>query len=123
MVQYVLPVILLCLAFLLKLLIDRSATIPLFLQSVLELPVDIAFLAISFLVAYIITETGNRENGLLCFLVFLTATVIIIFFWRRAISCYDNNKFISSTILGTASYAISIFGLTYSIGLLLGGVK
>lgn len=123
MVQYLLPIILLGLAFLLKLLIDRSATIPLFLQSVLELPVDIAFLGTSFLVASIISENGSREYGLLCFLLFIIATVLIIFFWRRSVSCYDNNKFILTTLLGTAGYAISIFALIYSIGLLLGGAK
>jgi hypothetical protein len=52
--QYILPIILLLLAFLLKLLIDQTANLPLFVRAIAELPVDVAFLAISFVAAYAI---------------------------------------------------------------------
>ena len=116
--EIILPIILLILAFLFKLLIDRTTTLPLFLKALYELPVDIAFLATSFIIAYIISSPTNAEDGLFRILVYLIGTIMITFFWRRSINCFEKDHYLWSGILAVVGFAFSIYGLVSSIQLL-----
>lgn len=120
--QYILPVALLLLAFLLKLLIDQTATVPIFIQSILELPVNIAFLATSFIAAYTISITKDTAAGLFYFCIFIIGTIIVVLLWRRSIRLFETNRYIWSIVLGALNYFMCIFGLVKSINLLVRGM-
>jgi len=115
----ILPIVLLVLEFMLKLFIDRSTTLPVLIRSVLELPVDISFLATSFVVAFTILSPSNSEEGLVRFVIYLIGTVLVIFGWRRSVACFEQDRRWWSGGLAVASFALSATGLTLSIGLLM----
>ena len=89
--EIILPIALLALEFVLKLFIDRSATLPVLIRSVLELPVDISFLATSLIVAFTILSPSNSEEGLVRFVIYLIGTVLVIFGWRRSVAFFEQD--------------------------------
>ncbi|MDW0358388.1 hypothetical protein Q8G38_03570 [Halomonas venusta] len=117
-----LPVVLLVLAFLLKLLIDRASTAPVFIQSLMELPVDIAFLAMSFVIAYTINAGNKAGEGLLYFLIYIVCSIVIVFFWRRSNSCFEKDSYVMVGVLTSINYLASIAGVYMAINLVTGGV-
>ena len=112
-----LPVVLLVLAFLLKLLIDRASTAPVFIQSLMELPVDIAFLAMSFVIAYTINAGARAGEGLLYFLIYIICSIVIVFFWRRSNSCFERDNYLMVGVLTSLNYVASITGVYMAINL------
>lgn len=115
--EIALPSTLLVLAFLLKLLIDRASTAPVFIQSLLELPVDIAFLAMSFVIAYTINAGDKADEGLLYFLIYIVASIIIVFFWRRSNSLFESDNFILTGMLTSINYLVSVSGIYIAVNL------
>lgn len=81
-IEIALPGTLLFTKFLLKLFVDRSATLPDMVSAVLALPVDIVFLAASLLAGYAISTT-NPKNGLLLFAGCICLSLLIVVLWRR----------------------------------------
>ena len=120
--QITLPVVLLLMAFLLKLLIDRAATIPIFINSIFELPVDIAFLATSFIIAYTINPKSKTENGLCLFIVYTIVSIIVVFVWRRATLLFDQEHEKWAWFLSSINYVACITGIVVAIKLLAGCV-
>lgn len=120
-IQYILPVVLLLMAFLLKLLIDQTATLPLFLRAIVEFPVDVAFLATSFTAAFTLSRTAEQNAGLLYFCAFLIGTILIVFCWRRAIRLFEAGRYWSMFFLSSFNYGVAITGLVLAIGMLCGG--
>lgn len=120
MLEFFLPILLLILAFLFKFLIDQSASLPLFIKATLEFPVDIAFLALSFIVAYSIASQEDSNIGLLMFIVYLICIFLIVFSWRRAEKFFreDNQRWAWG--LFTLNMLVSILGLVISINKLVG---
>ena len=112
-----LPVVLLVLAFLLKLLIDRASTAPIFIQSLMELPVDIAFLAMSFVIAFTINAGGRAGEGLLYFLTYIICSIVLVFFWRRSNSCFERDNYLMVGVLTSLNYFASITGVYMAINL------
>lgn len=112
-----LPVVLLVLAFLLKLLIDRASTAPVFIQSLMELPVDIAFLAMSFVIAYTINAGARAGEGLLYFLIYIICSIVIVFFWRRSSSCFERDSYLMVGVLTSLNYVAFITGVYMAINL------
>lgn len=115
-----LPVVLLALAFLLKLLIDRASTAPVFIQSLMELPVDIAFLAMSFVIAYTIKAGDKFGDGLLLFLIYIITTIIIVFFWRRSNLYFESDNYFLVGCLSSVNYIASISGVYIALNLIKG---
>lgn len=112
-----LPVVLLVLAFLLKLLIDRASTAPIFIQSLMELPVDIAFLAMSFVIAYTINAGDGAAEGLLYFLIYIVCSIVIVSFWRRSNSYFEKDSLLMVGLLTSINYVASIAGVYMAINL------
>ena len=121
LIPYVLPIILLILSFLLKLFIDRTVSLPSFISALLELPVDIMFLGLSFIAAFTITYKEKAGIGLLLFLTYLIIAILIIFCWRRAIKAFEASKLSISSLLGILNFLISIPALIFSIILIIKG--
>lgn len=115
-----LPFLLLFLCFLLKLLIDRSVSLLQFINAAFELPVDIAFLSLAFIVAFTISDPKNVKEGLIRLLAYLIGTICIVFLWRRSTKYFTLNKQWVSCILSALSYGLCITGLVSAVGMLTG---
>ena len=117
--EIVLPIAVLFLSFLLKLCIDRSIEVPLFVRSIYELPVDIIFLTISFLVAYTISSNNNlKNNGLYYCFIFLIVSIVNVIIWRRAVKLFEVNRILWSILLTGINFAGTICCLSIAISFL-----
>lgn len=116
--EIILPITLLVLAFVLKLSIDRSIKVPNLIQSICELPVDMIFLSLSFLIAFTISNNTETSKGLLFTLAFIVLAVIIVIIWRKSLKLYDlKNKF--WILLLCLNLALSTLALFQSMDVLL----
>jgi len=116
--EIILPLALLGIAFLLKLLVSQSwKDIPNIIQNICELPVDITFLALSFAVAFTISNSDNHGIGLTyCFIGVGVAILVVairkicidLFFMKRklwVVLCLIN-LLISSFAISKSVYLI-----------------
>lgn len=117
---YILSIFLLGLSFLLKLLIDRKTDIPIFINAILELPVDINFVGLSFTIAFIIKNSKNIEPGLIMFFGYLIFSIITVFLWRNSGRCFEKNKILWTILLALVNVSVSIILLLKSLELLTG---
>ena len=88
----ILTIVLLGLAFILKLSVARPVDVPDIIQALVELPVDIIFLAISFGVAFTIAEKNNTGKGLFYSFVFIFLAVIVVMLWRLSIKFFTQKS-------------------------------
>lgn len=116
---YILSILLLGLSFLLKLFVDRRTDIPIFINAILELPVDINFVGLSFTIAFIIKDTKNIESGLLTFFCYLLVSIITVFLWRKSGWCFEQNKIIWTILLALINLSLSTLLLFKSLELLI----
>lgn len=109
--EIILPITLLFLAFVLKLSIDRSIEVPNIIQAICELPVDIIFLSISFLIAYTISKPTDPSNGLFFTLAFIAIAVLTVILWRKSLILFErkNNWWILLLLINMAISTLSIF--------------
>jgi hypothetical protein len=115
-----LPIILVVLAFLLKLLVDRSATAPAIVQSTYELPVSIVFLALSFATAFTITGSANIAKGMTNCYILLIVAILAVVMWRRSLLLFEHNHRVWSVLLFALNIAIASYSLMTSIELIAG---
>ncbi len=114
----ILPIALVFMAFMLKLFMDQSATIPLVIRSLYELPVNIVFLALSFTTAFTISAIQNTNLGMLHLYIFLIIALINVICWRRSVILFEKPYIYWSAFLFIANGAISCFTLYKAIILL-----
>ena len=119
-VEIILPITLVIIRFFLKLYMDRSVTVSLMIKSLYELPVDIIFLAIFFVVAFTISsEEHTREGVLYCF-VFIIVILISIILWRYSTKCFENEgNIIFSAFIFIINACSTSLCLIYSFSLFL----
>lgn len=116
--EIALPIILLLLAFILKLSIDRTIEVPNLIQAICELPVDIEFLSISFLIAFTIGKDADTGKGLFFCFVFIFIAVIVVILWRKCLKLFEKgNKF--WILLLSINFILSSFSLFQSMKVLL----
>jgi hypothetical protein len=118
MTGYILSIILVVLSFLLKLFIDRKTNIPIFINSLLELPVDLNFLGLSFVIAFIIRDTKNAADGLIYFITYLAISVLTVYVWRRSCYCFGQNSTGWTIFLGIINFIVSVLLMLYALNLL-----
>lgn len=111
----VLPIALVIMAFLLKLFMDRSATVPLIIHSTYEIPVDVIFLTLSFTTAYTISMPANIGEGMCNLFVFLIVSLINIVLWRRSIHLFEQDHKYWSAFLFVINASISGYSLYRAI--------
>ncbi len=116
-----LPGALLLVGFLLKLFIDRTASVADIILALLELPVDMAFLATSFVAGFSIANPTHASDGILTFCVYLAATVLVVVFWRRSRRYYTSDHLAKAGTIGALNCFLCVAGLVYSVALLTGG--
>lgn len=120
-IEIIMPIILIGFAFLVKLLIDRTVTIPDAISSILDLPADIVFFSLSVIVSFTITKPENRDQGLMYFAGYIALSLLVIFLWRRSLSTFTAGKRLIPTIAGVANYAISLSMALHAIKLVTEG--
>jgi hypothetical protein len=116
--EIILPITLLFLAFVLKLSIDRSIEVPNIIQAICELPVDMIFLSISFLIAYTISKPTDPSEGLFFTIAFIVIAVLTVILWRKSLKLFErrNNWWI---LLLLINISISTFSIFQSMSILL----
>ena len=115
-VEFLLPLGLLVLAFLLKWLIAQPSTRVGFIVAFLEFPVSVIFLALSFDAAFILAYPTRSPRGFLVFVVMLILAVVVIFLWRVSESLLAGHGTRNLQIAGVAflNYAFSLASLFYA---------
>jgi len=106
--KFVLPIVLLGLQLALKFFIDRRATAYNFIVAVLEVPINMFFISLSLIAAFIISGHGDTQLAFLFFLSILVVLIFGIFCWRRSVENLDQKKFIIACILGTVNLILSL---------------
>jgi len=119
--EIIMPAFVLGLSFMLKLFIDRSTTAPQAIESTLELPVDVTVLAMSLIVGFTISPTGNPREGMAWFAFYMFSAVFIVFLWRRSIKCFDAGSIKTLLFLAGTNYLMALSALVNSIRLVMGG--
>jgi len=114
----ILPIALVVMAFILKLFMDRSVSVPLIIRSLYEVPVDIVFLVLSFTTAYTITTPLNFSTGMCHLYIFLIVALVAVILWRRSIFLFESEKRLLSAILFILNGTISGYVLYYTIKLI-----
>ncbi|WP_449435079.1 hypothetical protein [Pedobacter steynii] len=92
-----LPFLILGMTYVVKLMIDENVDKVKAICSMCELPIDMIFLAISFLIAIVISDASNRNEGLFYMLLFMVLAMLNVFLAKRSIRMYQahvNNKWV-----------------------------
>lgn len=112
----VLPVILLVLAFFLKLSVDREVDIPNTIYALLELPVDVLFLATSFIVAFTIAAKPPETTlGFMYFGSYLLSAAVTVFVWRKACRCFEGGHIKTTLCISMLNYVFCATALVRAI--------
>lgn len=90
--EIILPLTLLVLAFIMKLSINREIAVPNLIQAICELPVDIIFLTISFLVGFTIAKADNPSEGLFYTISFIAVATVVLSIWRYSLKLFEKGK-------------------------------
>lgn len=90
--EIILPLALLVLAFIMKLSINREIAVPNLIQAICELPVDIIFLTISFLVGFTIAKADNPSEGLFYTISFIAVATLVLSIWRYSLKLFEKGK-------------------------------
>jgi hypothetical protein len=98
--------------------VDRYTTVPDFIAGILELPVDIMFLAISLTVGLAIAEADGKNEFVLLLLIFIVLAILVVLFWRRSIGAFESSKPKNCIFFSAVSYIISSGCLYFSVSFL-----
>jgi len=116
--EIILPITILVLAFILKLAIDRNVEVPNLIQAICELPVDMIFLSISFLIAFTISKPKDPSEGLFYTISFIVLAVVIVILWRKSLMLFETKNHLWILLL-IINLFISVFSLLQSVDILL----
>jgi len=116
-IDIILPSILLLIAFLLKLSIDRSVDKHNILQAIFELPVDIMFLSLSFGVGYTISNSNHFNEGITFLFGGLCISILVVLLWRKCVSLFSirNNYWLVAVLF--SNIILSGTTIVYSVNM------
>ncbi len=118
--EIALPGSILVLAFVLKLFVDRTATVPDLIAALFELPIDVAFLAIALVAAFTISEPSRAAEGLISFIIYVVGAVLVVFLGRRSHSLFFADRHWPMVGLTSVGYGLSGYALVHAVGLVSG---
>ena len=113
-----LPISLVILSFLLKLVIGRDPKVPDLVQNLVDLPCDIGFISLSFVISGIIASIIPIKDGLLITFIMIIGIVLIVYIIRKSIRNFDANRKKVVLSLSIVSYILSGASLIWSITLI-----
>lgn len=118
--ECVLPIILIILAFMLKLFIDKRVKKVDVISNLIDLPFDIIMQATVFIIAFTIIPENNIYLGLIFFIFYIILLIIVIVIKGRTREYFDQSRI--GLLIGFTSicYLISVPSLIYSILLIVG---
>jgi hypothetical protein len=87
----ILPFVLLLLTYIFKLTIDEKFDKVKAMRAFCELPIDIIFLAMSFLIAIMLSQGKYRDFGVLYVMVFIVVAVITVVLSKRSVLGFNAN--------------------------------
>lgn len=122
-VDIALPGTLLLTKFLLKLVVDRSATFADMTSALLALPVDMVFLSASLLAAYAISPGTAGKEGLTYFAVCLCLSILIVVLWRRSENHFGKDHYWRTGALAFVNIVVSASTLVFAVNLLSGAAQ
>jgi len=123
-IEIALPGILLLTKFLLKLFVDRTASLPDLISAVFALPVDVVFLSASLLAGHVIaSKAGDVRQGLLWFITCICLSLIVVFVWRRSETLFGRDSFWGAGSLALVNIAVSATMLIVALSLLSAGAS
>lgn len=111
----VVPFVQLFVSLLFKMMVDRSVTLAIFAESLLELPVEMKFLAIGFFASFAIAPQGEASLGFLLVIVFLLTSMITTLLARRAKNYLASSNHFICVSLTMLNFVISFLVLSYGI--------
>ena len=111
-----LPIAILILSFLLKLAIDQTIDGTALITSLYELPVDIIFLALSFLAGDAIATKGTKDDELSYCICITIIAIINVIVWRKALKLFFKGYFFWSVVCTAINYFGTIIILYKVIG-------
>lgn len=113
----ILPVVLVLIAFSLKLVVGKDVQFADALQTTIELPVDIIFLALSFVVAFTLSKVENHTTGLCHCFIGIVFAILVVFLSNRTQKMFlKNNKWFF--LLLFVNLSVASYTVYYSIDLL-----
>lgn len=121
--EIALPASILALAFILKLVVDRTATVPDFITALIGLPVDIAFLATSLIAAFAIADRSQAPKALVVFVLYIVGSVVAVFLWRRSLILFFADRYGGSVVFAALGYVLCGSGLLLAIGFVSGAIQ
>ena len=117
-IEIALPGVLLLAKFLVKLVVDRSATLPDFISAILALPVDIIFLSASLLAGHVISSPNSLKEGLVLFIGCICLSLVVVLLWRRSDGHFTKDRYIAAAALGLLNIGAATATLVYALSLL-----
>lgn len=112
---FALPFALVALGVFFKLVVGQTVTLDAVVRVLFEFPVDILFLAISFLVASAMIEPKDLAIELISLLSGIIPVMIGILVWRHSNNLYSNNKFVFAFLFTFFNLFVSFAFLIWSI--------
>ena len=122
-IEILLPLPLLILVFGLKLGIDRNVDLTTIIQALCELPVDMMFLAISFLMAFTISSPENPSEGLFLTIAFIAIAILVVILWRKCLKLFEGRKDKHLGFVLIVNFLLSLTCLYNSTQILIGDAK
>lgn len=120
--EVILPISLLFIAFLLKLAVNQDwKNVPNLIQNICELPADIIFLALSFCVAFTISDENNHGIGLSYCFIGVGIAILIVYVRKICVDLFLSKKKIW-ILLFLINLIISVFAINQSIKLIINRV-
>lgn len=117
--EWVLPSLLLLIAFGYKVVIDTRFGLADCIERLLEMPIEIIFLAGSFLIAFILKDAENQLFGFYALLVGILASLFVYVVSNRAKEAFLSDEYVRCGGLALASFAPAAYIFQFSVGLLL----
>lgn len=102
------PAALLLVTFLLKLFIDRRVEFPMFIAALCELPVEMGFLATSFIAAFTMASTEQTGIGFFLFVVYTLAVIVTVVLWRRSQHMFDVQRNVATLLFFVPNFALAL---------------
>lgn len=114
----ILPGALVVIAFALRLVVDQRMELPDFIERVLEMPIELVFLAGSFVVAFTLENLANRDLGLLAFVLGFVVVIFIVWLSKRSVCAFEKGHYWRMGFFALLSYLPASGALAYSVYLI-----
>lgn len=101
-------------------MVDREVEVPNVIKAMCELPIDMILLAISFLIALVLSKEDSRNEAVLYFVTFFILSLLIVFICKRSIKFFEGAKYYWWFGLLFLNFAIALICLVGSVTFVIG---